>query len=261
MGPSTISGINRLPEEEKRAIYARIIPTALLQRFSLPENLASANGQDLLVLDCPAGSSTAAMSLYHQHGFQDPILYGQITDTLNGQFHILLYILNDPDSPRFDVDRMPDGSRTNFGIMQRNLVAEQAAMEAGLAPGQVRHGLRLLAQAIQTFENFVAGFHHELHFAEPLYYHNAILFERYGFAYQQGRRKMERIQAGFEPGGDLLPLLDGSTPFRRPEAAGSIRLRSWAIHDGILGEPFTNVTMYKHVGRQAGLSTAGQVIW
>ena len=72
---------------------------------------------------------------------------------------------------------------------------------------------------------------------------------------------MERIQAGFAPGGDLLPLLDGSTPFRQPAAAQSIRLRSWAIHDGILGEPFTNVTMYKTVGKAAGLRSAGDTGW
>jgi hypothetical protein len=261
MGPSTINGINRLPEDEKRAIYARIIPPEIVQHFSLPADLHSEDGQNLLVLNCPAGSSTAAMSLYHQLDFKDPVLYGQITDTLNGYFHILLYILNDPESPRFDVDYMPDGSRTMFGILQRNLAAEQAAIQAGLAPGQVRRGLRLLPSAILTFENFVASFQHDLYFAEPLYYHNAILFERYGFAYQQGRRQMERIQAGFEPGGDLLPLLDGSTPFRQPGAADSIRLRSWAIHDGILGEPFTNVTMYKQVGKHAGLSSSEQTGW
>ena len=261
LGPSTISGINYLPEDEKRRIYARVIPPELLEKFQLSEEMRTPDGQDLLVLNCPPGSSTTAMSLFHQPGFPDPVLYGQITDTLNGQFHILLYILNDPDSPRFNVDRLPDGTRTLFGTLHRNLEAEQAAMEAGLAPGQVRRGLRLLAPAIRTFENFVAGFHHDLHFAEPLYYHNALLFERYGFAYQQGRRRMERIQAGFSPGGDLLPLLDGSTPFRRPEAAGSIRLRSWAIHDGILGEPFTNVTMYKQVGKMSGLSTAGETGW
>ena len=261
MPPSTINGINRLPEAEKRQIYANIIPPELLERFSIPPDLLTPNGENLLELNCPEGSSTTAMSLYHQPGFQDPILYGQIADTLNGQFHILLYILNDPDSPRFDVDCMPDGSRTMFGILQRNLEAELAAMQAGLAPGQVRHGLRLLPSAVTTFENFVAGFHHDLYFAEPLYYHNAILFERYGFAYQQGRRKMERIQTGFAPGGDLLPLLDGSTPFRQPAAAQSIRLRSWAIHDGILGEPFTNVTMYKQVGKAAGLRSTGDTGW
>jgi hypothetical protein len=60
---------------------------------------------------------------------------------------------------------------------------------------------------------------------------------------------MESIHAGFQPGGDLHTQLDGSTPFRKPDAANSIRKRSWAIHDGILGEPFTNVTMYKRIGK------------
>jgi hypothetical protein len=102
---------------------------------------------------------------------------------------------------------------------------------------------------------------HGLYFTEPLYYHNAIIFERLGFAYQQGRRLMERIQKGFSPAGDLIPLLDGSTPFRKPEAANHIRLRSWAIHDGILGESFTNVTMYKRVGKHAGVSTCSGCEW
>jgi acetoin utilization protein AcuC len=72
---------------------------------------------------------------------------------------------------------------------------------------------------------------------------------------------MQRIQSGFGPGGDLHPLLDGSTPFRQPQAAHSIRLRSWAIHDGILGEPFRNVTMYKQVGKHAGFSTLSDCSW
>ncbi|HEX8991425.1 MAG TPA: hypothetical protein VF784_07075, partial [Anaerolineales bacterium] len=94
----------------------------------------------------------------------------------------------------------------------------------------------------------------------PLYYHNAVIFERYGFAYQQGRKFMERIQMGFSNGGEFTDRLDGSA-FRRPEAVDSIRLRSWAIHDGILGEPYTNVTMYKRVGKSAEISTTGQVAW
>jgi acetoin utilization protein AcuC len=188
-------------------------------------------------------------------------LYGQITDTLNGQLHVLLYILNDPGSLRFDIDRTPDGRMTRFGILHRNLNAEQAAMAHGLAPGQVRCGLRMLGQAIQAFEDFVASLGNELYFVEPLYYHNAIIFERYGFAYEQGRRLMERIQAGFEQGGDLRALLDGSTPFRNAEAADSIRLRSWALHDNLLGAPFADVTMYKWVGKSAGLNTSGACEW
>ncbi|NOY99888.1 MAG: hypothetical protein GXP40_11935 [Chloroflexi bacterium] len=261
MSASTIGSINLLPEHEKREIYRRIVPHELLDRFKLSPYLVDIQGRSLLTLNCNPGSTSAEMSLYHEYSFPDPILYGQLTDTLNGQIHVLLYILNDPESPRFDVDRMPDGTPTKFGTLHRNLDAEQAALEAGLAPGQVRRGLRLLPAAIAAFEQFVESLGHDMYFVEPLYYHNAIIFERYGFAYQMGRKLMERIQTGFSEGGDLLSRLDNSTPFRQAGTANSIRLRSWAIHDGILGEPFTNVTMYKQVGKSAGISTCTDCAW
>ena len=112
-----------------------------------------------------------------------------------------------------------------------------------------------------AFEKFVRDIGHDIYFVEPLYYHNAIIFERYGFTYQEGRRFMERIQNGFSGGGDLNSKLDGSSPFRQLDAGSSVRLRSWAIHDGILGEPFTNVTMYKRIGKSAGVNTCPDVVW
>jgi hypothetical protein len=260
MPPSTIGGINNLPENEKRAIYARYIPNALLERFNLPD-ADSQRIQSLLKFRFAPGASDVEMSLFHEQNFPDPILYAHLTDTLNGQIHVLLYILNDPEAQRFNVDRMPDGSPTRFGTLQRNLEAERAAMSAGLVPGQVRRGLRILHHAMDAFEGFVASLGHEMYFAEPLYYHNAVIFERYGFAYQMGKRLMDSIQTGFKEGGDLYPLLDDSTPFRSSKAANSIRLRSWAIHDGILGEPFTNVTMYKRVGKMAGVNTTPGCEW
>lgn len=261
MHAHTVHSVNHLPYEEKRSIYMRLIPPELLERLGLRSDLHDASGHDLLDLQCAAGSPILESKLYHQAGFPDPVLYGQITDTINGQIHVLLYILNDPDSPRFDVDRLPDGRPTRFGTQHRNLEAELAAMRFGLSPGQVRRGLRLLGPAIQAFENFVASLGNELYFVEPLYYHNAVIFERYGFTYAKGRRLMERIQQGFAPGGSLHTLLDGSTPFRTPEMANSIRLRSWAIHDNLLGEPFTNVTMYKQVGRPANVNTCPDCDW
>lgn len=258
MSPSTIGGINKLPEIEKREIYARYIPEELIQKFNLP-NLV--HDHNLLKFRYAEGSSDVEMMLYHEAGFPDPVLYAHLADNLNGQIHVLLYILNDPDSPRFDVDKMPDGSPTRFGIRIRNLEAEQAAMRAGLTPGQVRQGLHIFKKAMGTFEEFVASLGHDMYFVEPLYYHNAVIFERHGFSYQMGRRRMEGIQLGFGSGGALSQKLDGSSPFRSPHAANSIRLRSWAIHDGILGEPFTNVTMYKRVGKMAGLNTAPGCEW
>ena len=260
MRPSTIGGINLLPEEQKRGIYARLVPRELLEKFNISPDLTDESGNALAVLKADKGSPAVEMYLYHRLGFQDPVLYGHLTDTLNGQIHVLLYILNDPDSPRFDVDRMPDGSSTRFGTLKRNLEAEAAALQAGLAPGQVRGGLRMLQPAMTAFENFVEELGHDMYFVEPLYYHNAYIFEHNGFAYQQGRRLMERVQAGFAAEGDLRGRLDDST-FRRRAAASSIRLRSWAIHDGILGEPFTGVTMYRRVGKAAQVSTTAETNW
>jgi hypothetical protein len=261
MAPNTIMGINKLHKTEKREIYARIIPPEILDRFSLSPFLVDNKGNDLLVLNFPAGSSSTEMSLYHEAGFQDPVLYGHITDTLNGQIHVLLYTLNNPESPRFDVDRLPDGSSTKFGTYKRNISAEVAAMNAGLAPGQIRSGLRLLSEAIESFESFIESLKHDLYFVEPLYYHNAVIFERNGFDYLSGKRLMKRINEGFAETGDLVPLLDHSTPFRQAEAVNSIRLRSWAIHDGILGDPYDGVTMYKQVGKVGSITTTPECQW
>jgi acetoin utilization protein AcuC len=144
--------------------------------------------------------------------------------------------------------------------VRRNLDAELAAMRYGLAPGQIRSGMRMLGEAIQAFELFVSSLDREIYFTEPLYYHNAVIFERYGFAYERGRRFMERIQAGFDSGGEFIDRL-GSSPFRPIEAKDHIRLRSWAIHDGLLGEPYTNVTMYKRIGVSAGVTTCTDCEW
>jgi len=258
MAPSTIGGINNLPDKEKRTIYVRYIPQELINKFNLTDLIENT---DLLKFRFAPGSSDVEMMLYHQVDFPDPVLYAHLTDTINGQIHVLLYILNDPNSPRFNVDKMPDGSPTQFGIRIRNMKAETAALQKGLAPGQVRHGLRFLRKAMDAFEGFVMSLGHDMYFVEPLYYHNAVIFERYGFSYQMGRRQMEGINSGFQPGGELSQKLDDSNPFRSSNATNSIRLRSWAIHDGIMGEPFTNVTMYKRVGVSGNVSTTSGCKW
>lgn len=261
MSPSTITGINQLPVDEKREIYARMIPKALIDRFQLPSDFYDEQGKDLLSFKFASQSPSVEMILRHQVEFPDPVQYGHLTDTMNGQIYILLYVLNDPDSPRYDIDRMPDGRNTIFGTKLRHIEAELAAMRDGLTPGQIRHGLGILHEAILCFEDFVTSLHQEIYFVDPLYYHNAVIFEKFGFAYQVGRKLMERIEMGFSPGGDLYKQLDPSNPFRKPEGANSIRLRSWAIHDGILGEPFSEVTMYKYVGKQAGIKTCFNCTW
>jgi len=151
MSPTTITGINYLPVSEKREIYARMIPPALIDHFNIPAGFIDQDGNDLLSFKYSPDSPSVEMALKHEIDFPDPIQYGHLTDTLNGQVHVLLYILNDPKSERYNVDQLPDGQKTLFGTRKRNLEAEAAALIAGLAPGQVRRGLRMLSKAIISF--------------------------------------------------------------------------------------------------------------
>jgi hypothetical protein len=258
----SVAGLNDLSLTERLSYVRLLVPPALLARFEInPDTLRDKDGS--LVVDWLAqpGGSQAEISIFHMRGAQDPIAYFHLTDTVSQQIHILLAVINDPASPRFDVDRLPDGSPTLFGAFRRNQTAERAAFAAGLAPGQVRRGLRMLQHCVQAFDMFVAGMGHDMYFVEPLHYHNAVLFERYGFAYQQGRRWMQSLNTRFSESGDLVAKLDGSTPFRDPIAVHSIRGRSWAIHDGLLGEPYTGVTMYKRIGQHSGVDTFPGGVW
>jgi hypothetical protein len=261
MNPSSISSINMLPWGEKIAIYSRFIPDELIGAFGIQPDFLDTEGRSLLSISCEEGSTDVELDLRHHVDADDPLLYAHLTDTINGQIHVLLYVVNDPCGPRFDVDRLPDGTPTRFGVMIRNIPAEVAAMEAGLAPGQVRRGLRLLKHSTPAFEKFVHSLGHDLFFVEPLFYHNAVVFERYGMAYVKGNRLMDRINTDFKIGGALHSKLDRSSPFRQPEYADSIRGRSWALHDGVLGFPFSDVTMYKRVEKHAGVETYPGAIW
>lgn len=257
----TIASLNRLPRAEKRALYSRFIPPELLERFGITPELTDTQGNSLVRFSYAPGTADLVVELRHELGAEDPLFYAHITDTMNGQLHVLLYIVNDPDSPRFAVDRMPDGAPTEFGSVRRNLEAELAAMQAGLAPGQIRRGLGVLKHAIPAFERFVSEVGQSMYFLEPLYYHNAVIFERYGFSYARGLRRMQALHDGFQPGGDLSERMDGSTPFRVPEHAGSIRGRSWALYDGVAGAPYSEVTMYKRVGQTANVDTFPNGRW
>jgi len=262
MTPRSITALNALPPAEREQRYGEIIPPILLQRFGIdPRTFCDSAGNKLFTLTASPDAYSVELEMRHAPAAPDPLFYAHLTDTTSGQLTVLLAVINDPEGPRFDVDRLPDGTKTRFGTSHRNVPAEVAALQAGLAPGQVRRGLRALREMLAAFDDFVKQLGRDMFFIEPLTYHNAILFERYGFAYQQGKRWMESIHFRFSPEGDLLSRLDGSTPFRQPGAEKSIRGRSWAIHDGILGEPYTGVHMYKFVGKHAGVSTFAEGEW
>lgn len=259
--PSTIREINDLPPSQKRAIYRTLIPDWVYARFGIDPRDDTLDGQPAIIFRYPPGSHSVEISVYHALQVPEPAIYLHMGDTFNGQLMVLMVMVGDPEAPRFNIDVDEQGRETQLGIRSRNIPEEIRAMQAGLAPGQVRRGLRLFRAAIPVFEQFVSRMGHELFLIEPLFYHNAITFERYGFAYARGLQRMRWIHREFQPGGILHARLDSSTPFRHPEAWRSISGRSWAIHDGILGEPFTDVLMYKRVGIHAGITTFPDPVW
>jgi hypothetical protein len=252
----SICQVNSLPELVKESVYRYLLPLQVLTDYGIdPDSLCDIQGNRLVTFTCPEGSRLVEVDVRPESGFPDPLLYLELTDTRLNQIEVVLFLVNDPASERFETDRDWRGERTKFGTFRRNIPAEIRAMEAGLAPGQVRRGLRLGRSLIPIFERFVSRLGHDYYLMEPLTYHTAILFERLGCNYVQGRRKMQWIHLAFQPGAPLYEALDGSTPFRQPDAWRTIRGRSWAIHDGILGEPWHGIKMYKQVGKHASVDT------
>lgn len=254
--PSSIRGINGLEPGLKRQVYLTLIPGNLLEQFGV-----SPDDEELLQIRAPAHTRAVKMVLYHERDARDPVLYLHMADTMNFQIALLLLVINDPHAERFNTDIDENGLPTQFGTLRRNIPEEIRAMQAGLSPGQVRRGLRISGEAVPTFERFIQRTGHDMVIIEPLTYHNAITYERYGFGYFQGRSRLEWIDHVLRPGGELFDRFDASTPFRQPDAWRSIRGRSWAIHDGILGEPLGDIRMVKRIGQHAGVNTFPDGVW
>jgi hypothetical protein len=256
----TIGQVNALPRERRELAYRSLVPLDITLRFGIdPDTLADEDGASLFSIN--AGDGSVELWLKHSVSAPDPLLYLQLADTRANQIEVLLFVVNDPAGERFDTDRLPDGTPTEFGTAGRNTAEEVRAMQAGLAPGQVRRGLRLTRDLMPILERFIDALHHDAFYIQPLAYHNAILFERLGFNYLMGLGRMEWIHRAFAPDGLLYSSLDGSTPFRQPGAQHSVRGRSWAIHDGILGMPYSGIKMYKRAGIHAGIITFPGAAW
>lgn len=259
--PDSLRGINLLPNDRKEAIYRTLLPEWLYEVYNVNRKTLSVHGERVVHFRCPSGSRAVEIIVRRYPDDADPLLYVNLADNFNNQLQVLLVVVNDPESPRFDIDVDESGRNTHLATTGRNVAAEKAALEAGLAPGQVRSGLRIFRQSLPQFERFVERMGHNMYIVEPMAYHNAIIFERYGFSYIKGQQQMVTIDREFQPGGIFFQRLVPDDPFRQPEAWKSVRGRSWAIHDGIMNQPYTGVQMYKYVGQSVEINTFPGAVW
>jgi hypothetical protein len=243
----SLHDINRLEPPEKEAIYRSLLPERLAR-------LLAEKGGSVNVI-APEGLRLVRIEarLLRQH--RDPLFFLELSDTHHRQMELAFCHIADPEAPRFDVDLDLEGRDNLFGTLGRNLAEEQKAMEAGLFPNQTRRGMRMFGEFLPLLERLTRRLGMDLIVAEPLTYDNAIRYEKYGFDYIVGKRLMREIDAGFAPGGVLFRRLDGSSAFRRPGMEKTVLGRSWAIHDGIMDDPWDGVRIYKTVGVHAGVDT------
>jgi hypothetical protein len=250
---SSLREINGLPEEEKRGFYRRLLPDRLFSAAGRGAGEVATDSRIRII--APERLGFIRIDARRSVEDADPVFFLEIADTRFRQIELSFCIINDPDAPRFRVDRDDAGRDNWFAALGRNVGEEIRAMEAGLFPNQIRRGLRMFSDFFPLFEKFVDSLGIEMIVAEPLTYDNAIRYEKYGFDYLTGKLLMQEIDEGFSPGGELHRLLDGTTPFRRPGMERTVRGRSWAIHDGILGRSWDDVKIYKMIGENAGIDT------
>lgn len=248
----SISAINRLDEPEKRAIYRSLLPPRLLSTLGIEPG---SDLHDILNIVAPAGLGFVRIEVRANPGDSDTVFFAELADTQFHQMELAFCIISDPSEPRFAVDVTEDGAVNWFASHGRNIPEELRAMEAGLFPNQIRRGMRLFGEFFPLVERFTDSLGMEMIVAEPLTYDNAIRYEKYGFDYLTGKRMMMEIDREFRPGGKLYGRLDGSTPFRMPGMERTVRGRSWAIHDGIMDEPWDGVQIYRMIGVDAGIDT------
>jgi hypothetical protein len=252
----TLRDINTLEQREKELLYSRILPPRLLERFTIsPESFKGVDGCSKVRFVAPEGLGFLRIEVRLATGARDCVFFLEIADTHYNQMELAFCIINDPFSPRYDVDVDPTGRDNSFATLGRNIPEEIRAMEAGLFPNQTHRGMRMFPEFLGLFERFVDSLGMEIIIAEPLSYDNAIRYEKYGFDYITGKRLMQEINQGFRKGNIYHRRLDGSTPFRRPGSEQSVLGRSWAIHDGILDRPWDGIRIYLQVGRNAGVDT------
>jgi hypothetical protein len=249
--------LNHLQPEERTKVFRALIPPSLFASLGIDRNtLLNRRGEKAVQFHTPESHGFVSIDVKEKAEDPDSVFFLQLSDTpFMDNLELSFVVINDPRGDRFNIDRDPQGRDTLFGTTLRNIAEEEKAMKAGLAPGQVRPGLRLFREMLRLLERFASRLGTSIISCEALFYHNAIQYEKYGFGYLEGRKMMEEIDREFLPGASLFERLDHSTPFRKKGAEKTARGRSWAIQDGILGRPWTSPKLYKPVGKVVGVNT------
>jgi hypothetical protein len=262
----SIAKLNRLPKEERDTMYLLLVPDSVFELFHINrKTLTNPFGERVVQGIFPPDENFGCIEVKYRSQDKDCVFSCQVSfEAFMESLRLDFLIINDPFSERFNVDVDETGRDTLYGTRSRNIPEEIRAMNAGLAPGMLRKGLRLMRESVKCLEAFMEPLGLKTLSLDAFFYHNAILWERYGFGYFKGGKLMEKVHQDFQPGGALYEGLDNSTPFRGKGMEKTVRGRSWAIYDGIyldvFDEEWESPMMYKMLGKDFHLNNfPGQV--
>ena len=257
----SLQELNGLPAPLREGLYGRLIPPEVCARFGVdPATGLNGAGHRLLRVFAPPEQSWARIELRASRDDRDPLV---LVDVEMGPFAVpeLSFVqVTDPDAERFAIDRDEDGAghALRHGDPQPRRGASRARGGTRPGPGAAwtaapRSGAGLDGRLLPAArEGAVPGGAALLPLGAPL---RAARLRLPARPRADGRRSTgSSIRAAGCTGRSTA-----STAFRQPGFARTIRGRSWAIHDGILGAldgmAWGGVKMYRLVGRPASVST------
>lgn len=255
-----IRDFQALPETERLDLVRILVPAGVFRQFHIdPETFQDDEGRLRLRVLYRDQGRILCVKIIDPTTRLDSIYSIFLQDYEEDGVDCIGLNINDPQSKRFQVD-LDEYGRIPAELLsgRRNIKEEIRAMKAGLAPGQVRKGLRLIGDVLQGLEHFLRKSGKRWIYCEAMAYHNAMVYERHGFGYQFKTLEDEMLWIDHEfrsPQGLFFKKLDGSNPFRQPGMESTVRGRSWAIHDGIMGRPWSRPGMLKEVGVHSQVNT------
>ena len=236
LGLGSIQEINALPREVAEALYARLVPDELFDRFGIdPSTLCDRDGARLVRVTAPPDKPWARVEVRSSTEDRDPALLVDVEMSPLSVPELAFVQITDPAGPRFAIDRDPDGRDTLFGTASRNVVEEARAMRDGPGP---RAGAARPAAALAGAGRDGGLLHADRQGDLP---HRAALLplghplRAPGLRLPDGPRRdggdPRRLLRGRGAADGARRLLAASA---RPDAARTVRGRSWALHDGVI---------------------------
>lgn len=94
-------------------------------------------------LEAEPGSDKVKITAWYGADPQNEFFYTELADNQYNGIDLNFLIASNPLSEKFRTDYDDEGRETLFGTVRRNLVEEEKAMRAGLAPGKLARACAL----------------------------------------------------------------------------------------------------------------------